>query len=65
MFSFSGFLLTDRPTHVHEREGEGDGKRNIFQGCPSYSNKNLKHEKDGYRVTEGGLEPKAIVLGKF
>ena len=30
--SFFFFVLPDRPTHLHEREG--DGKRNILWGWP-------------------------------
>ena len=43
--SFS-FFLPDRPTHVHEREG--DGKRNILWGWPKkvYSRQSIVFQRE-------------------
>ena len=35
------FFLPDRPTHLHEREG--NGKRNILLGWPKYCNNNTNY----------------------
>ena len=47
-FFFFFFFLPDRPTHLHEREG--DGKRNILLGWPN--KQCLKHVSGFVTVSE-------------
>ena len=44
MCSFSFFFPTDRPTHLHEREG--DGKRNILLGWPNGTKKKSPRHRE-------------------